>query len=307
LLIDRTHRPWFVGTMIALAIASAAYVVYAFLSVSGPSGGSVPGLIYGSLGSALMLFAGLLGLRKKFPVWRVGRGTSWMRGHLWLGFLSFPLILFHAAFRLGNGALTRALMVLFIVVFASGILGAVLQHFMPREITERLPMETIYEQIDRVRGQLTDEAERLIGELVSALRGELAGADETQRTIAGTAGTRTGVTFASATGADEGVSLALKEFFDNKLKPFLSQSGSHGHALADPDESAGVFRQLHIVIGKNLWPKLEDLESICEEKRQLDRQKQLHMLLHGWLLVHIPASYALLLLGAVHAVIALRY
>jgi hypothetical protein len=29
--------------------------------------------------------------------------------------------------------------------------------------------------------------------------------------------------------------------------------------------------------------------------------------LHGWLLFHIPASYALILLGAVHAFMALRY
>ena len=29
--------------------------------------------------------------------------------------------------------------------------------------------------------------------------------------------------------------------------------------------------------------------------------------MHGWLLVHVPLSMALLLLGAVHAVIALRY
>jgi hypothetical protein len=29
--------------------------------------------------------------------------------------------------------------------------------------------------------------------------------------------------------------------------------------------------------------------------------------MHGWLLVHVPLSMALLLLGAVHAVVALRY
>jgi hypothetical protein len=52
---------------------------------------------------------------------------------------------------------------------------------------------------------------------------------------------------------------------------------------------------------------LQDLEGICEEKRQLDQQRRLHRLLHGWLLFHVPASYALLLLGTVHAVVALRY
>ena len=63
------------------------------------------GLTYGIVGFSFMLFAGLLGLRKKFPIWRVGRAQSWMRGHLWLGFLSFPLILFHGGFHFG-GALT---------------------------------------------------------------------------------------------------------------------------------------------------------------------------------------------------------
>jgi hypothetical protein len=33
----------------------------------------------------------------------------------------------------------------------------------------------------------------------------------------------------------------------------------------------------------------------------------MHHFLHGWLLVHIPLSYALLALGAIHAVFALRY
>jgi len=52
---------------------------------------------------------------------------------------------------------------------------------------------------------------------------------------------------------------------------------------------------------------LGDLEDICDEARQLTRQQRLHRWLHGWLLVHIPLSLALILLGAVHAVMALRY
>src|SRR6266849_176175 len=100
---------------------------YSLHSAQGPSGGSGLGLTYGIVGFSFMLFAGLLGLRKTFPVWRVGRAQSWMRGHLWLGFLSFPLILFHGGFRFG-GPLTRTLMWLLIFVFASGVLGAALQH-----------------------------------------------------------------------------------------------------------------------------------------------------------------------------------
>jgi len=52
---------------------------------------------------------------------------------------------------------------------------------------------------------------------------------------------------------------------------------------------------------------LDDLEEICEEARQLVRQERLHRWMHGWLLVHIPLSLALMVLGVVHAVVALRY
>jgi hypothetical protein len=68
-----------------------------------------------------------------------------------------------------------------------------------------------------------------------------------------------------------------------------------------------MFTQLRVLLSRDLWPKLEDLGNICQEKRDLDRQRRMHIVLHGWLLVHIPASYALLLLGAVHAVYSLRY
>ena len=102
-------------------------------------GGSALGLAFGIVGSAFMIFAGLLAGRKKVPVWRVGRAQAWMRGHLWLGLLSLPIIFFHAGFRFG-GPLTSVLMVLLIIVVASGIFGAVLQHYLPNMITGAVPV-----------------------------------------------------------------------------------------------------------------------------------------------------------------------
>src|SRR5579864_9055241 len=150
MLIDRTHRRWFIGSVAGLVIASAIYVPYALRAPAGPRGGSAIGLMYGSVGFAFMLFTGLLGLRKKFPIWRIGRAQTWMRGHLWLGLLTFPLILMHGGFHFG-GTLTRVLMTLLIVVVASGVFGAALQHYMPRVMTREVTMETIYEEIGHVR------------------------------------------------------------------------------------------------------------------------------------------------------------
>ena len=307
MLIDRSHRPWFFFSLGALAVAGIGYAIYSSMSVRGPSGGSAVGLIYGSVGYALMLFAGLLGLRKKFPIMRVGRTTTWMRGHLWMGLLSFPLILFHAAFSLGAGALTRALMVLFIIVVLSGLLGAVLQHFIPRLMTERVQLETIYEQIDAVRVQLLEEAEKIVADLSSALEGDLSSIGEKQRAVAASAGTRGGLTVASGLGASDRTNDIVREFFRAEVRPFLLQTSSRPGPLADKDQASGMFGQLRVQTPRNLWPKLEDLENLCDEKRGLDRQRRMHHFLHGWLLVHIPLSYALLALGAIHAVFALRY
>lgn len=49
------------------------------------------------------------------------------------------------------------------------------------------------------------------------------------------------------------------------------------------------------------------LADLCEERRQLLPQKVLHHWLHGWLLVHVPLSMALVVLVAVHAIQSLRY
>ncbi len=287
-------------------MATAIYVPYSRTALQATNGGTAVGLVYGSLAFACMLFAGLLGARKKVPIWRIGRAQTWMRAHLWLGLISFPLILFHSGFRFGVG-LTRALMWLFVVVFASGIVGAILQHFMPRLTTERIPLETIYEQIGRVRSQLLAEAQTVVDEVSAALAGSVSQATAQQRAASASAGTIGGVTVASGLQADEGASAQLQEFFRREMQPYVMHGGSKGMALSDRSRSQSMFEQLRLRLPPNLHSAIEDLENICEEKRELDQQVQYHRILHGWLLVHIPASYALLLLGGVHAVMALRY
>jgi len=304
MIIDQTHRACFIGSLIALALGVSIYIPYSYLSVTGVSGGSVIGLIYAGVGSAMMLFAGLLGARKQVRIWRVGRATWWMRAHLWIGFLSFPFILFHAGFRLGNGALTRVLMVLFLVVFVSGILGAALQQYMPKVMARRVPMETIYDQIDSVLGQLVQEAAQIVSEVGAAIEQELERQEAAEELMPASAkARRPGV----AAVADERVSKKTTAFFEKQMKPYLLSPHAQMHLLANPVQSATAFQQLKVLVPQNLWPKFDDLENICEEKRELERQRRLHKLLHGWLLFHIPASYALLLLGAIHAVVALRY
>src|SRR5437773_10179465 len=172
MLLDTSHHRWIIATTVAAVVATAAYVPYAASRLNGPSGGSWPGLVFGGLGFALMIYAGLLGARRKVPTWRLGRATTWMKGHLWLGLLSYVLILFHSGFRWG-GPLTFTLMGLFTLVVLSGIYGVVLQHIVPRMMLMQLPLETVYEQIDSIVAQLRSEADAR----VTAVAGPLPVAD----------------------------------------------------------------------------------------------------------------------------------
>ncbi len=292
--IDHTHRKWLAASLVILGVATAVYIPYALHSPTGPSGGSAIGLTFGIIGSAFMAFSGLLAGRKKFPVLRLGRAQTWMRGHLWLGLLSLPLILFHAGFRFG-GPLTSALMVLVIIVVASGVFGATLQHYMPHIMTIQVPEETIFEEIDHVREQLTAEADRLVAAAAGPLDSTSAGFPE------GLA-----LPTQSAVAVEEGAE-ALRSFYLREMRPFLESHGKRHQLLSDPDRARGTFEGLRTLLPADVHETTKKLEAVCEEERQLRRQALLHHWLHGWLMLHIPLSLALLLLGCVHAIVALRY
>ncbi len=58
----------------------------------GLTGGSLVGLWYGIIGSALMIYAGLLSLLRRVPSWWwIGSRKVWLRGHIWLGTAQRPV------------------------------------------------------------------------------------------------------------------------------------------------------------------------------------------------------------------------
>ena len=323
--IDRTHRTWAIAALAILAISLIVYFIYALNSPQGSRGGSVIGLLFGIIGFGLMIFAALLGARKRVPTWRLGRAQTWMRGHLWLGLLALPMILFHGGFHFG-GTLTRLLMWLLIVTVASGVFGAALQHYIPRVMTGDVPLETIYDEIGHVRSLLREEADRAMEIVCGSLSFPKSTLEETQRAggftalrpIAATAvPLRTSA--AVSAGASAAVAAAheiillskeqsapLRGFYLSEMRPFLEHP-KNSNRLADAPAASGAFAGLRTLLPAAAHASLSDLEDICNEARQLARQEQLHRWLHGWLLVHIPLSLVLILLGAVHAVMALRY
>jgi hypothetical protein len=298
-IIDATHRSWALAAAVLLVGAAAFYLPYAARPESA-SGGSWAGLAYGICGFGLMLYAGLLGARRKVRIWRLGKAQTWMRGHLWLGLLSLPLIVLHAGFTFGE-ALTTVLMWLFVIVVASGLVGAWLQHTLPRRMLRDIPMETIYEQIDHVRAQLVEEADQVVADACGKLEIETIAAGP-----GGLSGAAAAAALASVVRVDAEDSAPLREFYLHEMRPFVERPALR-HALADPGAARRRFDKVRALVPPLLHGAIADLENICEEERQLLRQSRMHLVLHGWLLVHVPLSYALLALAIVHAVVALRY
>lgn len=290
--IDHTHKPWMIGTAAATLVGAAVYAAYV-IRAPAPGGGTTIGLVFGSLALGLMLFAALLSLRKRFPIWRIGRASLWMRAHLWLGNLVLPMVLFHAAFH-ARGALTQVLLWLTIIVIGSGIMGAWLQHTIPSRIFREVPFETIYDQIPVIRAQLVNEA----GSRATDVAQSLAPATGPGATVVDT--------LLEITDLQPQVE-SLQKFVSDCVNPYLQQEGGNRSELEDREWSREQFQDLRLQFPEGAWAPITAIEEICEEKRQLDHQVRLHRLLHAWLLVHLPVSAALILLSLIHAIGALRY
>jgi len=201
------------------------------------------------------------------------------------------LILFHSGFAF-RGPLTLVLMLLFFIVIGSGILGAAIQHYVPGFMTSRVPLETIYEEIPHVRAQLRDEADQLAAAICGPLN-ETEQTPEHAQTV--------------LVEIEHDDRERFREVYLHKVRPYLADPESPGAELADPLRSGETFQALRRLLAPPVHATLDDLENICVEEQQLSRQIRIYRWLHAWLLVHVPLSIALLALGAVHAVMALRY
>jgi hypothetical protein len=278
LLIDRTHKKWF---WVTLALAAGSVGVYVWLyrrTPGGLTGGDVVGMLYGIAGSALMLFAGALSFLRRVPSWWwLGMRKTWLRGHIWLGLLSGVLILCHSGGRFG-GPLEQILMFVVLLTLATGVFGLVLQQFLPRLLTLRVEMEAPYDQVPRLCEAMRQDADDLIARVKTDAK------------------------------LDREVSARLEEFYADEVRPFLALRFARSSPLAHPLRAETVFDRVRSLPGMAaVGPQLERLRICCDERRQMAEQEKLYHLLHGWLLVHVPLSVLLLVLGAAHVVLSLYY
>ncbi len=315
-ILRPAHIPWALFVLLATATATVLYVAnfspqrvpanLRFFGETPPGsatiGGQPLGLVLGTIAFAIFIFASLLGMRKRLPRLFPGHVQTWLRAHIWLTLLTVPLILLHGGFRLGS-PMTTVLMGLYTLVMLSGIYGLVLQQKMPAWMKEQLPAELVYEQIPNLRAQLCASAQRLERTL-RAERAQAAGA------LAAPASSKPAREMTTAAVihhevADPASEERMLRFIERDLLPYLEARRGDKMMLGRARESGETFRYLELQVAEPYRGRVQEMRAWCDERRQLDVQTRLHHWMHGWLFVHAPLSFLLLLLTAWHAFVTL--
>jgi hypothetical protein len=290
-LIDSRQKTWMIVTGL---LAVAALGVYEWLKIYIPDeirGSSTAGLWFGTAGAALMIFAGSLSFLRRVPSWWwLGSRKFWMAGHIWLGLLSAVLILCHSSFHWG-GLLEQVLWVVFGLTLATGILGLILQQFLPRLMTSRLACEAPYEQIPH---------------MVAALRAE---ADVLQQKVRGLDFTSDGtMTNIDDSQRGTGAQISFLEFYSKQVRPFLTAEYLRSSPMANALEAESRFSYWRgLPVFASVKEDLTAMEELCAERRRLAQQQYYHHWLHAWMVIHIVLSLLLLVLGLAHVVTALYF
>ena len=325
-LIDRNnlwmHRRWLAVFLVGTAASVSWWLAWGWNALRWPSGSSLPGLVFGTIAALIMIFEFLLWPRKsrKVRAWRIGRTQVWLRAHIWLGLLTVPLVILHSGFELG-GQLSTLLMVIFTLVIASGIFGLAVQQIVPRMMLEHLPAETIHSQIDYIARQFTSDAENLV--LVTCGRSDLPELVAAQSTAAlreerpesfvvigavrsvGSVRGKVAQTQASFAAVPDSEPLRLD--FYSTVKPYLEGTSGRNSLLSSRRGAEQFFSGLKRRLNEAAHPAVDRLADLVEFRRQFVVQRRLHLVLHGWLVVHLPLSVALLLLMFVHIYYAAKY
>lgn len=217
---------------------------------------------------ATVLFLACFNARKKLPMLLLGKASTWVQMHIYVGFFTVALFLIHAGIGFPAGALERALWVMFAIVAASGFVGLYLSRTVPArlgEASERILLERIPKFRDQLAREIAAIAERSIS-------------DEASLTISN---------FYTGT---------LHDFMRAPRNLLAHLRGSRQPILAICDDIEKLERYMDDR-GR------ETLAAIRERviaKNDLDYQYAQLLTLRLWLFVHIPATYSMLALAAAH-------
>lgn len=225
------------------------------------------------LGGVLLLT--LYNSRKKLTMVPLGSNAAWLQFHIYLGLITVAVFGMHIGWRVPNGWLEGVLALLFVLVAGSGVAGLYLSRRFSRLLTRR-GEEVIFERIPTFIAELRQEAEKCV----------LSAAAET----------------GSSTLADH-YTRHLADFFGGPRNYFSHVISSSRTLFSLINEIANMERYLNDK-EREFSGRLREL---VEKKDELDYHHALQMTLKGWLFVHVPLTYGMLVIALLHLVLAYAF
>jgi hypothetical protein len=230
--------------------------------------------------SGWLLFALTLALtffnaRKKLPFLPAGSAESWLQFHIYVGFFTAALFFIHISYHWPRGWFNAVLGALYALVMLSGIIGLVWTRSYPKRLTTR-GGEVLFERIPGIRRSLQEEAEAMALKSVA----------EAQSTTIANFYTEHLVDFFSG---PQNCWLHLVEV-RSPLNDLLTKIGNLNRFLNEQERTVTVR-----------------LAELVRQKDGLDYEYALQSTLKGWLFVHIPLTYSLLLFTLAHLVIVYAF
>jgi len=230
--------------------------------------------------SGWLLFALILALtffnaRKKIAFIPMLSSRLWFLVHIYLGLFTAVVFMIHLRWRVPIGTFETILGLLFVGVTVSGILGWWLSRILPRRLTG-VGGEVPFERIPIIRRDLREQAEKLVV------------------TVVPTAGATTLADFYTA---------RLSGFFAGPANMPSHWFGSSRIANALLNDLGKISRFLS-ADEKRISHELGEL---VRQKDALDFHRSLQMVLKGWLFVHIPLTYGLIVFTLAHIVLVYAF
>jgi hypothetical protein len=261
---------WFWTCVGATALALVVFAVNAIVSDVDPA--NAWGVSYGTAAAVLMLVVAAWGIRRRtMRIRSTGKAQTWVQMHVYGGWLFLLLTLMHDGFRAPRGSLTAWLLFAAVWVSVSGILGVVLQKWVPRMLTSGTSIEVLYERVPELVEAVRVKAEELV-----------AGAPD-----------------------------AIQDFYARNVARALLAPQSRWMYYIDVTGGLASrmkqFEYLRRVLQPVDQQTLDQLEKYYRTKLELDAHYTLQKSLRWWLYTHVPASLLLIVLAGIHIVSVIVY
>ena len=218
-----------------------------------------------------MLYLTLYNSRKKLPFLPLVSSRAWLQLHIYLGLFTGLVFLMHMRWHWPQGWFEMLLALLFVGVTLSGVFGWWLSRTLPKRLTTA-GGEVPFERIPVIRRSLQLQAEKLV-----------------------------------VAGVVPANSSTLADFYAARLADFFSRPANFQSHLV------GSRRPLNYLLGQmaevdrfiNASEKktVAELTELVRQKDMLDFHRSAQLVMKGWLLVHIPLTYGLLVFSVAHVVI----